>query len=544
VGKALQSVGTLLKFVFLSFLFSLLTASGNAQCINEDIIPGQYIVRLKKALINSSSVLPLELLSKKTSHDFQRHMLSRKLNYKHLFREVSELSPPTTFIVKAENINDVAFLAAHPSIETLEPDCHVHLMQTPPPPNDPQYSKQWGLEQIHIRDAWTITKGSPSIIVSVSDTGVDYNHEDLKANMWTNPKEIAGNGIDDDGNGCVDDIHGCDLADLDGDPMPLASNSALNHGTHVAGIIAARSNNNLGGSGVAPNVKLMAAKGFPDDPNKPADESALLQSVYYSVNNGARVINCSWGRAGTPTTAELDAFKYAADHNVVVVVAAGNNNQDTATFSPAAVPGVIAVAATDTADQIASFSNWGSRVDLAAPGGKGFDSTGNMLDAILSTIPTANGKYGNMMGTSMAAPFVAGLAALVLSVNPNFTTTDVLRIMQQGGDKIHVTTSGGQGFDYSRINAFGALRIATSTVPGTYPAPSSTGNNISSSVVEPLRAPASLENAFKNGGGCGLVSAERKVTVDMWTIMFETFFLTLPLIFTFILRYFLICQKI
>ena len=286
------------KFVFI--ILSFISINATAQCSNEDIIPNQYIVRLKKTLDKGASGVSLMSLSAIKSGWFQRDLTLRKLSFHSVFSEHAHLAkansmqdvtriPPTTMVIEAAQIEDVQFLATHPSVDTLENDCQVHLLQSGPVPNpnDPMYSQQWALEQIHIRDAWTISRGSQDIIVAVSDSGVDYNHEDLKANMWINKKEIPDNKIDDDANGCVDDIHGCDLADGDGDPMPLASNSDLNHGTHVAGIIGAQSDNGLGGSGVAPHITLLAAKGFPDSASHPAGESAveLLLKLIFALDH-------------------------------------------------------------------------------------------------------------------------------------------------------------------------------------------------------------------------------------------------------------------
>jgi subtilisin family serine protease len=538
--------------IYLSFLifavpcFFFYSDNLKAQCLEKDAIPGQYIVRLKKTsdqtspeITTSSSsslkVHALSNLSAKNSSLVKKLLISRGVKYRHIFDESAELRkisvaenveiPPTTLIINANTQRDVDALTSHPNVDSVEQDCYVHVESAVAVgiPNDPMYSQQWGLEQIHIREAWEITKGDKQILVGVSDTGIDYNHEDLKDNMWTNPKEIPGNGIDDDGNGCVDDIHGCDLAEKNGDPMPVANNQELSHGTHVAGIIAAKDGNNVGGAGVAPNITLLAAKGFPNLPTAAADESALLQTIYYSVNNGAKVINCSWGRMGGVTLAEIDAFKYANDHGVVVVVAAGNNNQDSTTFTPATLPSVITVAATDRNDQLGSFSNWGSKIDMAAPGGT-FNSVGVETDGILSTLPMASGKYGEMVGTSMAAPFVSGVAALILSINPALTPSQVLKILQQGGDKIHVKNSNGASFDYSRLNAFGSLQIAKNTVsvtppnPPGPPAPGSPGSgapgpNANSDGGSPSTNVApNLKSAFNGRTGCGLLETKR---VDM-----------------------------
>ncbi len=457
-------------FLFIFFHFSW-ASQGNAQCLSEDIIPNKYIVRLKNSPEVSLQSLALGLAEAKTR--FKVHGLKFKTIFPGDKRQSSPkiskmgiLDTPPSLAVEVNSSKELESLRSDGQVDTIEPDCKVHLTQNlttqPSTGEDPLLSQQWALTKIEAPKAWTMTRGSQDITVAISDTGIDYLHSDLSKNMWVNPREIPNNGVDDDDNGCIDDIYGCNLAEQTGDPMPASSNKELSHGTHVAGIIGAVGNNGIGISGVAQNVRLMAAKGFTN--NLDGDESILLQSIYYSVNNGARIINCSWARLGTPLKAEIDAFNYAYNHGVIVINAAGNSQMDSSGFSPSSLSTVITVGATDNDDGLARFSNWG-KIDLLAPGGKGFDSSGIMLDPILSTLPRSNGNYGNFIGTSMAAPFVSGLAALILSINPKFTPSDVLKILQSGADKVRVSNSKGTSFDYLRINAANSVSIAQATKP-------------------------------------------------------------------------------
>jgi subtilisin family serine protease len=293
-------------------------------------------------------------------------------------------------------------------------------------PDDPLFGRLWALHNTGLARgfegadvgapaAWERTTGSGDVVVAVVDTGIDYDHEDLAANIWTNPGEIPGNGIDDDGDGWADDVHGWDAAEGDGDPM-----DDIGHGTHVAGTIGAVGDNGVGVAGVSWRVKLMALRIFRTVDGQPVatDESVLgaLEYVRAQRERGVPVVavNCSWG-GGSFSQALVDAI--TAQREVLFVAAAGNRggDNDAAPFYPASyrLPNVLAVAASDDRDGLAGFSNHGHRtVDLAAPG---WD--------ILSTMTAENiwgfqERYAGLYGTSMAAPHVAGLAALLKAQDP------------------------------------------------------------------------------------------------------------------------------
>lgn len=521
-----------MKIFSLLFLFSSLSFG---QCLEKDIIADEYIVRIKKA---DGSLAPASMEAQ-LAKTFKTFLDSKNIPNETIFTKGTDFTtaeakmlPPHTFFVKVPSTM-LSSIATHPSVQSVDHNCRVTLTGDITPffsTNDPLASDMWNLKKIQLEDAWTISKGSADIIVGISDTGVDYTHEDLRANMWVNKNEIAGNGIDDDGNGCVDDIYGCDFADNDGDPSP-GTNENLIHGTHVAGTVAAVGNNAKGLSGIVQTSRIMALKGF--NYQGVGGSAALLKSLYYGVNNGARVINCSWGREGASSQSDLDAFEYAYNKGVVMVVAAGNDNKDAANFSPADLPHVITVAATDSADQIATFSNWGTTVEIAAPGGKGYSSNRTMIDSILSTIPQS--KYAGMLGTSMAAPHVTGLVALILSINPNLTPNEVLKILQDGGDLIHVTTTtSNKKFDYKRINAFGSAKLALASLPpgSVVGKPCVSGLNCASSADSFL-----LKNGFSQTSGCGsITNINRTLTPEIPT-MISTFLLLLMPFATLFLRF-------
>lgn len=326
-------------------------------------------------------------------------------------------------------------------------------------PDDPRLADVWAFDgdaPMGIDSAWDQTVGG-DVVVAILDTGIDLSHPDLRDNLWTNPGEIPGNGRDDDGNGYVDDVHGADV--VSGDGVPQDDNG---HGTHVAGIIAARGGNGIGTAGVAWRARIMPVKVL--DGGAGGDTGGVARGVDYAISKGARIINLSL--AGNQRSPVLDdALQRAQDAGILVVAAAGNQHRDLAILPswPAASPldNVVSVAATTVEGLLASISSFGSPVDLAAPG-----------DLILST--ALGGDYEWRTGTSMASPMVAGVATLVASVAP---TADwrTLRDAVVGGARRTVLPIGG-----GTVDATGALRRVIPAdrwrAPGAAaPAPTTTG---------------------------------------------------------------------
>jgi subtilisin family serine protease len=305
-------------------------------------------------------------------------------------------------------------------IEYIEPNWLQFAVDTNP--NDPMFAQQWGLPQIKAPLAWDTRKEAPTVIVAVIDTGIDYNHPDLKDNMWKNPKEIPANGIDEDANGIVDDVHGANFVGATGTGNPLDDNK---HGTHVAGIIAAMTNNGVGVAGTAWKTQLMAVKFL--DANGSGSTANAIKAIDYATTMGAHVMNNSWGGGGF-SQALKDAITAAHNKGALFAAAAGNSNtdNDASPFYPSSydVPSVISVMSTAQGDVKSSFSQWGkTSVDLAAPG-----------TTILSTLP--NNQYGSLSGTSMATPFVSGAAALVKAANPAWNGEKIKQHLMDTVDKV------------------------------------------------------------------------------------------------------------
>jgi hypothetical protein len=308
--------------------------------------------------------------------------------------------------------------------------------------------------------AWDFSTGSSSIIVAVTDTGTDYTHQDLAANMWHNPGEIPGNGVDDDSDGYIDDYYGVDTGDNDGDPMDDSADP--NHGTHVSGTIGAVGNNNRGVTGVCWNVKIMAVKIA--DVNGVIWLDSAISGIQFAVSKNVKVINASWGLS-VYVQALYDAIVSARDAGVIFVTAAGNanSNNDSTPDYPGNfdLDNIISVMATDHMDQRSYYSNYGlMSVDLGAPGGA--QQYEHDPRGIYSTIP--GNQYDYYQGTSMASPHVAGACALLLSIDPTLTYLQVKQILLDTVDKTlpGLCVSGG------RLNlAAAAQEAAVDSTPPT-----------------------------------------------------------------------------
>jgi len=340
-----------------------------------------------------------------------------------------------------------------------EPDYVVRVAMTP---DDPFYSSAgtwgqsyddlWALKQnrLDCAPAWDIAQGD-GVVVAVIDTGADYLHEDLASAVWENAGEVPDNGIDDDGNGYVDDIVGWSFATYGGAAANNEPWDGHGHGTHCAGTIAGVGNNGIGIIGVAPQARIMVLKGLGDGGS--GYTSDLAASIVYAVDNGADVLSCSWGSAGTSQTL-IDAFDYAQANGVVNVAAAGNNNSDAVNYSPANIETVIAVAATDAADAKAGFSNYGTLIDVAAPG---VDILSLRADGTSMGSPV-NAAYTRANGTSMACPHAAGVCALIMANTPGIAPETVRAILRATADDI-----GDPGVDiysgYGRVNARRAVEF-------------------------------------------------------------------------------------
>lgn len=314
-------------------------------------------------------------------------------------------------------------------------------------PNDPSYSSQWHLNTIGAASAWNYFSTGSTINVAIVDNAVDRAHQDLTANIWVNPGETASNGIDDDGNGYIDDVNGYDVGDNDNNPNP--PNTSFDHGTHCAGIASARTNNSIGIAAIGFSCRIIAVKATASAAS-PSSVTNGYDGVVYAVAAGADVISMSWGGTGSSTTAQ-NIITWASQQGAILVAAAGNSNVNTMHY-PAAYTECIAVAATNSNDTKASFSNYGTWVDISAPGNN-----------IYSTLPS-NG-YGNMSGTSMACPMVAGLCGLMLSLNPSLTAADIRNCLTTTATSIAAQNPGYPGqLGSGRINANAAMQCISATL--------------------------------------------------------------------------------
>lgn len=332
-------------------------------------------------------------------------------------------------------------------------------------PNDSAWSSQWGMRRTGMEKAWDVTRGSAAVTVGIIDTGIDPGHPDLRTQHWINAAEDAnGNGrfdawpssetrdglsgdldgVDNDGNGFADDVIGYDFVDQPGvsnsaggdyfepDPLPF---DEMGHGTNVAGIVGAATDNGIGVAGIAPGCRLMTLRAF--DARGVGAEGDVARALAYAVANGVRVVNMSFGDV-VYSRVLRDVIRWAYARGVVMVASAGNS-QSSALHYPSAYDETISVSATASNDVLAGFSNYGQTVDIAAPGAD-----------ILTT--DLEGRYSAFYGTSAAAPFVTGAAALLLSRSPALTPEEVRGILVASAEDL-----GAQGWD-DRYGA-GLLRI-------------------------------------------------------------------------------------
>ena len=344
-------------------------------------------------------------------------------------------------------LDAIEILKENPQVVYAEPD---YFYTSSAVPNDPYFGLQWDMNKIQAPEAWGIATGSADVVVGVVDTGIDYDHIDLADNIWTNPGEIPGNGIDDDGNGYIDDVHGWDFFHDDCDPDDYTVGDHSGHGTHVAGTIGAATNNGIGVAGINWNVKLAALKYYDED-IQTGKGSTTVRAVDYAIKEDIPILNNSYGGNVYNTSMYLAIARY----NGLFVAGAGNDalNNDIKSFYPAGydLPNIIAVASTDEKDELTDFSNYGeATVDIGAPGIR-----------IYSTVP--NDKYDYKRGTSMATPHVTGAAALLKSYRPELETRDLKKIILKSGDDVPALA--GKTVTGKRLNLYKMLQMAEDYVP-------------------------------------------------------------------------------
>jgi subtilisin family serine protease len=414
----------------------------------------------------------------------------------------SAAGPGRTLILVSSATQTTGQLAARftadPSVAGVSPNYLRYVDALPP--DDPGLALQWGLEDVRAGDVWPITTGSGDVVVASVDTGVDVLHPDLAANMWHNPGEVPGNGVDDDGNGYVDDVYGIDAAYDDSVPM-----DDYGHGTHTSGIAAAAGDNALGVAGLGWSTKIMALKfinyegGGTDADAIECIDYAVREKLEHGVNVVA--INASWG-GGAANPFLRRAINAAGEAGIVFVASAGNDAEDNdrSPHYPSSLdcPTLVSVAATAPDGRLAYFSNWGRvSVDLAAPG-----------EDILSAMP--DGRYERWSGTSMAAPFVTGAVALCAARYPGETAEQridrVLGSLRTGDYLSRKVLAGGT------LDAAAALGLGAAA--GDVAPPVTTALS-DADAVNDIPVPVALF-ATDGAGGSGVATTEWRLDGGAW----------------------------
>jgi subtilisin family serine protease len=409
----------------------------------------RYIVRFKQQDISPRAQGDVSVLSAQKSLDTRVTELGALA-----LQEIDRLPRDNSAVLRLR-LEDVMRVSSRPEVASIELDSEVHAFFGT---NDAVFSQQYALQGefgSRVAEAWDTTTGSRKAMVAVIDTGADLTHADLTPNLWTNPNEVRGNKRDDDDNGCIDDIYGCDFINKDGSPQ-----DDNGHGTHVAGIVAAEANNAIGVAGVAWGSRIVIVKaldnqgsGFTSGIGKAIDYVTTLKT------KGAPIvaINLSLG-GGSYSNVIFRAVERARNHDILVIAAAGNetSNNDTSPLYPAnlALDSVVSVAATDSAGNLAGYSNYGAgTVHIAAPGSQ-----------IWSTaLQSAGYQYRTSSGTSMASPLVAGVAALIAAANPSLTMLQVRSILLSAVRPL--ASLQGYVITGSLVDAKAAVELARATAP-------------------------------------------------------------------------------
>ena len=475
---------------------SIEVKSSPAIQVSAEYVPEQVIVRYKTDTMSTMSALPSVMSA--ANADVGASVMA----------DYSQAGLPGMQVVQVKGTTvkeAIKEYSANPNVLYAEPDYLVTLppeqadkitstvqsveMASTRTPNDPEFPYQWGLKNtgqspaygksgadIKAQNAWGTTTGSSAVIIAVVDTGVDYSHPDLAANIWTNSGEIPNNRIDDDRNGYVDDVRGWNFYSKTNNPM-----DDHGHGTHCAGSTAAVGNNNIGIAGVCWNAKIMPLKFLGASGNGKVSDA--ISAILYANRMGATVISNSWGGAQY-----TQALKDAIDASPAVVVCASGNsgqNSDSLPQYPAAYTSnnIISVAATDSKDNLASFSNYGpSSVDLAAPGA-----------LIRSTY--LNRGYQYLSGTSMATPYVSGVAGLLKAKNPSMTRTQIRDRILNSVDKL--SSLSGKVATGGRLNAASAIGSSVSPTPTVTPVPTQQPGVLTASfIASPLSGRSPLYVQF------------------------------------------------
>ena len=410
-------------------------------------------------------------------------------------------------------------LMENPDVEYATPEFIAKLSYTP---NDPRYSTQNYLAPMKVAAAWDVTKGSKDVIVAIVDSGLDWAHEDLAANVFSNKKEIAGNGKDDDSTGYVDDVRGWDFVgsvslqeaasgilkpDNDAKGTCDSMNERLGHGTTVGGCAAGIGDNGKGIAGTGFGVTILPCKIGSDNPAFPG----LLQgyqAIRYAADMGADIINCSWGGSGADPGGQ-EVIDYAISKGSVVVAAAGNDGVDTDVYDmyPACFDGVLSVGATNNSDQVVGFSNYGWRITTFAPG-----------QSILSSYP--GNQYRAADGTSFSSPLVSGICALVKTIHSDWTPQQILMHIRGTSDAMASVPASRRPKYWGRVNAERAVktnRLWTSgeRIPGLFVSNYRVGAGTSITKREPTDVVITVKNVLADAAtsAVDIASLDSRATI-------------------------------
>jgi serine protease len=432
------------------FIFNIITSSMLcSQTVDSSFVDGRLYIK-----VNTSSTMDL------ANYNFTDPTLNQILSDYSVTDMVKAFKTAGPAMSKVYRIEFSAISQAANLISAMQGLSYIEYAEKAPiyhinyNPNDYSSGQQYALGRINAPQAWDIEKGSSNVVVAIVDNGVNINHEDILPNRWVNTGETPGNGLDDDLNGYTDDIYGYDVADGDNDPIPPSGGpAAFVHGSHCAGIASAKTDNGVGIASIGYSVSLMSVKATPNSSDGNTLPNAY-EGVDYALRAGADIVSMSFGSSSGFLTWEV-IINQAQTMGVLLIAAAGNDNSS-ATFFPAGYPYVFSVGATDANDVKASFSNYGNTIDAMAPG-----------VAIKSTFFQTNSSYGQLSGTSMSCPMVAGLAGLLLSYDSSFSIAQLKNFLKNGCDNIDSQnpTYVGQ-IGSGRINAFKSLQLASGLTIG------------------------------------------------------------------------------
>ncbi len=442
----------MIRSILSSILFVLIAAAATAQTYSPDYYDGAFYVKIadhinptfsdfESAQVDAVGMEILDVMQDAGVTKFDMPFTRLKTPF---FKRVFEIQFDDIAATEQllEELNALAVL----DYAELIPIYKVAYV-----PNDPN-TAQYALPLISAYDAFDLHQGDAGTVVAIIDDAVQLNHQDLQAEIWQNLGEIAGNGIDDDGNGYIDDVFGYDVADNDNDPNPPSNAGAFNfsHGTHCAGIAAADTDNNEGIASIGFDCQIMAIKGATNTSDGQSIQAGY-EGVEYAIVNNADVISMSWGGGGSGATGQA-LFDQAFSQGIICVAAAGNDGTNDV-FYPAGADNVVSVANTTSSDAKNGSSNYGSWIDISAPG-----------SGIVSTV--YNGNYVQYTGTSMSCPMVAGLVGLMKSYAPSVAPEIIENCLLSSADNIDASNPSYIGqLGSGRINARAALECLNSYVP-------------------------------------------------------------------------------